>query len=519
MRSTAKFLNRLLPVFFFILYFLTVQSGVSWQDSGFLQWRIYYKDIIGEGDIALSHPLYIWLGHWFSGTLSRFLLVEAPTASNIMSALWMALTLRVFFRVAYALSKSVTAAALATLTFGFAHMTWWLSTITEIYTMSLFFIACEIDYTVRVLRDKELNPSAWIGVAISSGLGFAVHNFSLLSLPVTFAALLFRGIRYTNSAGNKYKNIKISFTLILSVISIFIWTMASSPIWKLAISAKINGAATLSVIKSILVGQYGGAVAGGGTLSWKYTLFNLAIASFSFLLPCWWIFIKEVTAKIRAEKGILNLIKKISGDISAEMVYILALLLVHGLFFVRYRVPDQALFLLPTLLITSLLLAKVLGNVKFEMPYSIAGGTVLAALVVPLAVNFILHITPIENKILSSRARLLPYRDELRYWVLPWKHNETSAEDFAEKVISVMNQTQNSSLYADSTSAPPVLLRFSDREALWELYTPWTDISRYLIAIDDENQECFVVSKVSGYCPDKALKSKKVRQLFLNQSD
>ncbi len=49
----------------FVLYALTAQQGVSWQDSGMLQFRIVTGDYIGNLGLALAHPLYIAIGRLF----------------------------------------------------------------------------------------------------------------------------------------------------------------------------------------------------------------------------------------------------------------------------------------------------------------------------------------------------------------------------------------------------------------------------------------------------------------------
>ena len=49
----------------FVLYALTAQQGVSWQDSGMLQFRIVTGDYTGNLGLALAHPLYIAIGRLF----------------------------------------------------------------------------------------------------------------------------------------------------------------------------------------------------------------------------------------------------------------------------------------------------------------------------------------------------------------------------------------------------------------------------------------------------------------------
>lgn len=477
-----------MPLAFFLLYAFTAQRGVSWQDSGEFQLRILYQDYTHSGGIACVHPLYIWFGHWFCGILGKYCSIDLPLAANLMSGFWMALTLHVFYRTAQFLTGSVKAAILATLTLGFSHVVWWLSTIAEVYTMSLFFIACEIGLMVRILRGGEGRIWNWVALSVCMGLGFSIHNFSLISSLVTFVTL---GVILIGEFKKMMPRHRIAIILSVALLTYFflsLWQLASYPMWKLIKEAQLGGATFAEAIKSALVGEYGGEVMGGGRLSWKYWVMNMGISAFSLLMPCWWILLGK-RPKIK------------EWDLAWK--YVGGVFLVHALFFVRYRVPDQALFLLPTLLLAALFMAKKISQMTIRMPYTLVGCTVLAGILMPIMVNAVLHIGGVEKRILATRARLLPFRDEIRYWVIPWKCDETSAEDFAMTAIEKMDQKENDSyLYADSTSAPPIMLRLQEREKSWVLVTPWADESIFTEAVK-ARRDCYAVSPVIGYSPVK----------------
>ena len=74
----------------FVLYGLTAQQGLSWQDSGMLQWRILTGDYIGNLGLALAHPLYIAIGRVFSACCP---LVRIWLLLNFCSGAGMAVTL------------------------------------------------------------------------------------------------------------------------------------------------------------------------------------------------------------------------------------------------------------------------------------------------------------------------------------------------------------------------------------------------------------------------------------------
>ena len=74
---------------------------------------------------------------------------------NFFSGAWTSLTLIVLSRIVYELTKSVKASLLAVLTFGLSHMVWYSSTMSEVYTMSLFFIALETFIFIKFIKTSE----------------------------------------------------------------------------------------------------------------------------------------------------------------------------------------------------------------------------------------------------------------------------------------------------------------------------------------------------------------------------
>ena len=64
-RQSSKGLWWLTFILSAVLYLLTCQRGVSWQDSGMFQWRVLNSDLTGDLGLALAHPLYIAAGKLF----------------------------------------------------------------------------------------------------------------------------------------------------------------------------------------------------------------------------------------------------------------------------------------------------------------------------------------------------------------------------------------------------------------------------------------------------------------------
>ena len=521
MKRLTHFAGALLAAAFFILYAATAQRGVAWQDSGVLQLRVVYRDLLGVGGLACAHPLYVAATHFLTGLASRARGIEAPSAANLASAFWMALALGLFHGCARRLSGSARAALLATLTLGLAHLPWWLATVAESYTMSLALIAAETACVIRIIQG-EGSFRLYVGAALAAGAGFAVHNLSLLSLPVsaaTLAAIAICDIRSTcranglPHAGPASRFVDICIWSILNLNFLFlagallaVWLFGARTVIEPARLAHAAGTPLHAVLYDVLFGAYGPEVVGRSRLPLSFAVVNLGIVALSLSSPCWAVGAAAFFRRIRSAGGL----RAAWRAVPPATRYVMALFAVHALFAVRYRVADQALFFLPTLFFGTLLLATLLSSCR--APHLFAAATIAAAIAVPIAANAVLHAPPVARRVLAARARLLPFRDELRYWALPWKSNEDSAERFAAEAIRRMD-ARGGLLYADSTAAPPVMLRMGGHGDNWTLFTPWNDNTVFSSAAR-AGTAVFAVSPVKGYCPDDALATGNVKPLF-----
>ncbi|MCK4602605.1 MAG: DUF2723 domain-containing protein, partial [Phycisphaerae bacterium] len=177
-RTSTKGLWWLCLAVFSLLYLLTCQRGVSWQDSGMFQWRILQGDYSGNLGLALAHPLYIAAGRVLCHISPRHL----PFLLNSFSGLGMAVALANLAAVGALLTGrrwiGLTSAAILAV----AHTVWWLSTIAETYTWSVAGLTAELWLLVILLRRPRWGVLA--ALALINGLGWGMHNFALLPLPV-----------------------------------------------------------------------------------------------------------------------------------------------------------------------------------------------------------------------------------------------------------------------------------------------------------------------------------------------
>ncbi len=412
----AQIFRFLLPAFFFVLYFLTAQHGVSWGDSGLFQYRVMIHDYVGNGGLACAHPLYILVGTrlldvlptewWFRGL-------------NVLSGFFASLTLYFLGRSARLLGASEQGERCAVITLGFSHILWSMSTLAEVYTLSLFFLSLEVYAGLRFLKGKE---TRWfVLMCLCNGLHLTVHNFALLNLPV------YTVLAYHLLATRRVKSVLLAACVWLVGASLTLWLgvtdyLAHGDLW--------------GTIQNLFVGNYQSSVMGTASRSRALVLMNVMLMGLTFCLPLYaygvWFYAKQ----LRLFKG------------RRDLQFVAALFCVQFLFWVRYAVPDQWTFVLPTLFLLTLLFSYAAGNLRSEKMFLVS--TVLLAVVLPWGICHFSHLLP---KTLTQ-ARTHVVRDNLRYFVLPWKHTDRTAEDFVASVTRTV--PKDALIYADFTNITPL---------------------------------------------------------------
>jgi len=351
---------------FFALYALTAQRGMGWGDSAeFQDWVLNHSEFVCGPQFSNAHPLYVALCRLFA---------VGPTSVTLVSSFFGALSVA-------GLYLCTRRAALAVL-FGLSQMTWWLSCVAEVQTTSLAMTAFETWLFLEGLERVRTGASrgvAFLSVAaLVSGLHLSVHNFALLSLPIYAVAAVCAFVRRSDGGTRRISSAA------LGAIVLFWFAGASIWIWH----AFTRG------IGDVLFGRYGAKVFGLAPVSLTHAGFNLFIAALSFAVPAalvWW-HRKDLRA-------------------FAWNIWIVALLAVNFLFWIRYFVPDQSQFLLPTLFYAYVLMKDVkIGSNRFV-------ALALIQVVLPIFAYAAVSQLPVPEE----RRGLHAGRDDARYFTIPWR--------------------------------------------------------------------------------------------------
>ena len=424
-------------VCFALLYLATAQRGVGWQDSGGFQEAALLpaKENVAKyaanGNLAIAHPAYMALAR-----LSASVFRDSPAlAVNAVSSICMAAAVAnvwLLSLLTLARGRKLTAAVAAAL-FGMAHMTWWMATIAEVYATSAMMLSAELLLFLCALKDwncerlaacglsaRDVRGAAYVLLAGTTGLHFSVHGFAVLAWPV-YAVMFFRqAVRHEVP----WKTMPMA---------LFAWLVGLLPLGPL-VFARAEVTSFPESVANLLVGNaYSQEVLALGKRWRGCFLSNMGIFAFNFLNPTW----------ILAGIGVCAARSRFANAVRIILVF-------HFVFFIRYFVADQATFAIPSLLLFSLFAADGVARLTAS-PRRTVLLLAVTALVPPVAyavANAAIHrIRPAA----AVRKVPTPLRDDIRYWALPWKHDESSAEDFAQEVVET---TENDAVVvADITAA------------------------------------------------------------------
>jgi len=317
---------------------------------------------------------------------------------------------------------------------GLAHTPWWLATITETYTLSLALFSVELLCLISLLRRPGGAKLALLtGVC---GLGLCVHNLALLALPV-----------YAIVAITLASRKKISLW----------WLPAAS------ITFIMGAGIYISMILTVAFDK-GGYFAITSALFGNYTKQVLNINSTSGQFSANAVLMGMNCAGLMVPLALVGWVRFrrfLGGAMAAALG---GITLIHAVFVLRYSIPDQFTFLLPTLMMAAI--AAGVGISTIADRSRRAKRAVIAACAVSLVLG------PVFYAFAPSLSRRLghnvvrhgkPYRDELRYWLVPWKADENSAERFATDALDFAEQRIAAGqsgvvIICDSTSEYPLLV-------------------------------------------------------------
>lgn len=390
-----------------MVYAATANRGAQWQDSGNQILDIINGELLNPQGLVLSHPLHHWLGR-LAVSLDMF---EPCFAITLISALAAAIAVANVFGCVWTLTRSREAAVLSAVSLALAHTFWQLATRTECYTISAALLAGEC-WCLAGYATRRKTVYLW-GMLLLNGLGVGNHMQASLTTPVLAFIVL-------HAAWTRQIGIKDTCLAGLA------WIVGSLPYTGLVVTEIFHSGDMLGTLHSALFGQsFAGHVlnampsgrllavsAGFVCLNFPHLLLPLAVYGYTR----------------GAAVGVPTVARRA----------LLAGLIVHAGFVIRYPVVDHYTFFLPAYVLLSMF-----GGIGFaaivqwerERPRRISLRAAAALLALTPVLYAIAPAVARQLDVLGGVARNKPYRDDYVYIFAPWSVVERSAEMMSRHAV------------------------------------------------------------------------------------
>jgi len=455
------------------LYVATVAPGPLWQDSGLAQLRVLRHDLRGGLGLALSHPLF----YLIAIAVQAVPWGESAYKTNLVASLFGAVTVANVYLLLRLLGGRTAAAAVGAVSLAVAHTFWQHCALAEVYTVSTALLTAELLCLAQYARTGR---GRWfVLLLLANGFGVSNHLLALLSLPVWAVVLIWLLVR-RRVRGRVLPACAVA------------WLIGASIYLALIVGELASGAPLGSVLCSALFGRHYAANVLNTRLDARLLGRTVLYLGLNFPTP----------AALLALVGLAAVWHNAAFGL---MRALLALVVIHLVWAMRYDVPDQYTFFIPTIVLLAILIGLGAERVLSARGRSWAiGAIVLTAL--PVLVYWPLPRVAQAAGVSLGVRRDVPYRDSYRYFLWPWKTGERGPQRFAEEVHAGL--PEGAVILADSTTVPPLHYlmatgRWTRRVEVWP--APGAlELPEDAAAQLEERLRAglvYVVSPAPGYCP------------------
>lgn len=407
-----------------VLYAISCAPGALWQDSGLIQYRIWHNDIEGFLGLAISHPLFYILAIG----VKCVPLGEFGYRVNLVSAMAAAVAVaNLFLFVRLWLGRNLPA-LIAAATLAFSHTFWRHASIIETYTLWTALFLAELIVLLQYSRTKQVRYLYWLGLL--NGLAIADHM--LASIPLlcyaifVVAALIKKGISAKNVA-----------------IIVLLWVVGALPYEYLIVRNIIQTGDVAGTLASAAFGLSWRADVINTSLSMRLIKENILFFALNFPTPNLLLFFAGCVALFKAAPRLP--LRKV----------LLGMMVLFFVFAFRYTIVDRYAFFIPFYCMVSILI----GLGAFRLQKQIGRHRLLYAAmictVLPVGV-YAAAPTLAEKMAVDIGTRSdVPFRDDRKYFLQPWKTGYRGAERFAYEALRSVEGS--AVICADTTTVAPLL--------------------------------------------------------------
>lgn len=450
------------------LYGFTLAPDIVWQDQGDYQVQAAKCNLSRPGDVVRIHPLFIVVAHGI-GRLGWF---SYAYAANLTSAIFAALAVANVFLLTYRLTGGIWPGILSAGTFGMAHSVWFLGVQAQTYSMSNAAISGGLLLFLDYLSSGKSKPLLWMGLVF--GLGISAHNISQIAFAVIFLWLL-----------NQWLRGQLTRTTLAGIV--VAWFIGAGLLWFVAAKEYVRTDDLWGTMLSALWGRWGNAVWNVDKLPMLLKRSGMFFA-LNFPTPL----------VLLAILGLFESFRR--AEFRRVGWFLLTMTVLYALFSVRYDVPNQNNFFLPTYMIISVYIG--LGFAEFSRPCRALWIPVSAVLLaaIPASYPILSDLAEAQQFNLGTR-RYIPYRNEYRYYLIPWQQNQTGPRRLVTELFERL--PDNAIVLADMTTLAGLQYAHQIEQRRQDLRILTLDMTtdQILSLLSKQSGRLFTLSNIAGYHP------------------
>lgn len=459
-----------------LLYVVSCAPGILWQDSGLFQYRIWHSDIEGKLGLALAHPLYIIIGIAVKWTP----IGEFGYRVNLISALSAAVAVaNTFLLLRLWLNRNMPA-VVGAVTLAVSHTMWQHAAIAEVYTLYAALFTTELILLLKYLKGKHVGYLYLLG--LFNGLSIASHMWGVIPL-ACYAVFV---VTLLTKRQINLKNIGII---------VLLWILGASSYEYLIVKSIIqSGDVTGTLLSAIFGSHWQGSVL-NTSVTWQIVKENVLFMLMNFPTP------NIVLVFVGLSGLFAALPSRPFGSI------LLVLTVVFFGFAFRYTVPDRYAFFLPFYCLASISVGVGAYLVQKRVSGRLFVYLVLVFSLLPVGAYAAAPRLAKKANVSIGTRRQIPYRDDYKYFLQPWKTAYRGPERFAREALESVEK--NAIIYADSTSVFPLLYlqEVKGKGPKVKIVSPIANSEGAPIFNEETIEELladksvYVVSPVVRYCP------------------
>jgi hypothetical protein len=445
-----------------------------WQDSGVIQYRVLHNDFEGLMGLALSHPLF----YVFAVGAKYIPFGDFAHKVNLVSAIAAAAAVaNVFLLVRIWLGKNFPA-VIAAVTLALSHTFWRHGSMAETYTLYTALLTAELILLLLYCRKNDVKYLYWLGFA--NGLAISDHMLGSIALAcyaIFFVVLLVK------------KNIRVRD---LAIIIVF-WMVGALPYEYLIIKNIIQSGDLLGTLASAAFGDSWQGDVLNTSLSARIVKENIMYFGLNFPTPNILLFFAGCVGlfKITISRAFRNIM--------------IAMGILFLLFAFRYTVPDRYAFFIPFYCVVSIIVGLGVYFLQTKV-----GGRALVCLILGfslLPIGAYMVVPDLAKSAgLFEDKRQIPYRDNYKFFLQPWKTGYTGGTQFANEALGQISN--DAIIYSDITAVWPLLctqrLKGHSEQKIISSLASSPDSPIFSEDTIEElltKHSVFVVSPLENYCP------------------